>query len=277
MGHDHRHKFAPADAARLDDPRRKDVLPPAPLVAALPLHPGDRVADLGTGTGYWLRALLDAAPTGTRFWAVDTEAAMLDHLADRLREHPRRGDVMTVCSTEHQVPLPDGAVDVIVMGMVYHELANRRGYLAEVRRLLAPGGRLAIVDWAVLPPGVERTMGPPDDERVPFETAKAELEAAGFVDVIRVEGYRETWCVVAASPRGDVGDCDAIEFLVEQLPDGSYVARSVGACVTTEADTLDELRVAVRDAVCCHFDEGCKPAAVRLRFVTVVREEVVPL
>ncbi len=74
-----------------------------------------------------------------------------------------------------------------------------------------------------------------------------------------------------------MSDCAAIEFLVEQLPDGSYVARSVGACVTTEADTLDELRAAVREAVCCHFDEGCQPGAIRLRFITVVREEVVPL
>ncbi len=277
MGHDHHHKFDPADAARLDDPRRRDVLPPAPLVAALPLHPGDRVADLGTGTGYWLRALLDAAPAGTRFWAVDTETAMLDHLADRLRDHPRRADVMTVRSTEHAVPLPDASVDVAVMGMVYHELADRRGYLAEVRRLLVPGGRLAIIDWAVLPPDAERTMGPPNDERVPFETAKAELAAAGFDDVVRVEGYQETWCVVAATTKDPIGDCDAIEFLVEQLPGGSYVARSIGACVTTEADTLDELRAAVREAVCCHFDEGCKPAAVRLRFFTVVREEMVPL
>jgi hypothetical protein len=74
-----------------------------------------------------------------------------------------------------------------------------------------------------------------------------------------------------------MSECAAIEFLVEQLPGGRYVARSVGACVTTEADTLDELRVAVREAVCCHFDEGCQPGAIRLRFITVVREEVVPV
>ncbi len=197
MGHDHHHKFDPANAARLDDPRRREVLPPAPLVAALPLRPGDRVADLGAGTGYWLRALLDAAPAGTRFWAVDTEPAMLELLAERLRDHPRAGDVANVLSTEHHVPLPDGSVDVVVMGLVYHELADRRGYLAEVRRLLAPAGRVAIVDWAVLPAGAERTMGPPDEERVPFETARAEIQAAGFGDAVRVEGYRETWCVVA--------------------------------------------------------------------------------
>jgi len=65
------------------------------------------------------------------------------------------------------------------------------------------------------------------------------------------------------------------EFIVEKQADGTYLARSFGACIVTEAKTLDELRRQVKDAVCCHFDEDCAPCDVVLKFVEVVREEKV--
>lgn len=198
MGHhDHPHKFDPANAARLDDPLRREAMPPARLAAALALQPGDRVADIGSGAGYWLISLLDASPDGVVFQGVDSEPAMLAVLEERLRNHPRRADVTLTRSTEHAVPLADGSVDVVVMGAVYHELADRPGFLREVRRLLSPGGRLAVIDWDALPPGVERTMGPPTDERVPFATALEEIGAAAFTGAAPIDGFRESYCLVA--------------------------------------------------------------------------------
>lgn len=203
MPHDHHHKFDPADLARLDDPRRREALPPDRLAAALPLASGQRVADVGCGAGFWLFALLEAAPSGVRFWAVDTEPRMLEHLGQRLADHPRKADVTLLPSTEHGVPLPERALDVIVLGMVYHELADRKAYLAELQRLLAPGGRLALIDWDALPPGTERTMGPPVDERVPFAVAGRELADAGFGRFTQIEGFAPgTYGVVALRNAG---------------------------------------------------------------------------
>ena len=65
------------------------------------------------------------------------------------------------------------------------------------------------------------------------------------------------------------------EFMVEKLEDGTYLARSFGACIVTEAATVEELRKQICDAVCCHFDEGCAPGSVLLRFVDVISEEIV--
>jgi len=70
---------------------------------------------------------------------------------------------------------------------------------------------------------------------------------------------------------------DAFEFFIEKTEEGRYIARSWGACMMTSADTIEELRQHIKEAVCCHFDEGCEPAKVRLRFVEVVREECVEL
>lgn len=60
-------------------------------------------------------------------------------------------------------------------------------------------------------------------------------------------------------------------FLIEQAPEEGYTARALGESIFTEADSLDELRTNIREAVACHFDEGSGPRLIRLHFV---REEV---
>ena len=50
-----------------------------------------------------------------------------------------------------------------------------------------------------------------------------------------------------------------IIFIVKEAPEGGYTAQALGYSIFTEADTWDELREAVQDAVRCHFDENEKP------------------
>lgn len=63
-----------------------------------------------------------------------------------------------------------------------------------------------------------------------------------------------------------------IHFVVEEAPEGGYVARGVGADIFTEADDLPGLREQVREAVRCHFEDGRAPSLIRLHFT---REEVI--
>ena len=56
-------------------------------------------------------------------------------------------------------------------------------------------------------------------------------------------------------------------FIVEEAAEGGYTARAVGASIFTEADALEQLREAVRDAVRCHFEEADRPKTIRLRLV----------
>ena len=61
-------------------------------------------------------------------------------------------------------------------------------------------------------------------------------------------------------------------FVVEEAPEGGYIARALGQSIFTEADTLAELPEKVREAVRCHFEEGQAPKIVRLHHF---REEVI--
>jgi hypothetical protein len=62
-----------------------------------------------------------------------------------------------------------------------------------------------------------------------------------------------------------------IVFLVEEDPEGGFVARALGEAIFTQADDMPSLRKMVRDAVRCHFPARSRPSAIRLHFV---RDEV---
>jgi hypothetical protein len=55
-----------------------------------------------------------------------------------------------------------------------------------------------------------------------------------------------------------------IVFVVEEAPEGGFIARAVGESIFTEADNLSDLQERTRDAVRCHFDEGRAPKLIRL-------------
>lgn len=61
-------------------------------------------------------------------------------------------------------------------------------------------------------------------------------------------------------------------FEVREDSEGGFTARALSAAIFTEADTLEELKAAIRDAVRCHFDPGTEPKVLRL---LIVREETI--
>ena len=68
------------------------------------------------------------------------------------------------------------------------------------------------------------------------------------------------------------GDSEII-FAVEESPEGGYEARALGYSIYTQAETLEELKAMIQDAVRCHFDEEARPRVIRLH---LVKDEVIP-
>jgi hypothetical protein len=58
-----------------------------------------------------------------------------------------------------------------------------------------------------------------------------------------------------------------IIFIVEESPEGGYEARSLNHAIFTQADTLEELKEMVHDAVSCHFTTEDRPHLIRLHLV----------
>ena len=64
-----------------------------------------------------------------------------------------------------------------------------------------------------------------------------------------------------------------IVFAIQESPEGGYEAKALGHAIYTQAETLDDLKAKVRDAVRCHFDDTEKPSVIRLH---LVKDEVIP-
>lgn len=74
-------------------------------------------------------------------------------------------------------------------------------------------------------------------------------------------------CLAIQSLRISGANVTELIFLIEDAPEGGYVARALGASIVTEADDLPALREAIRDSVRCHFDGPDVPSVIRLHFV----------
>jgi predicted methyltransferase len=148
---------------------------PDRVVAELGLRPGDRVADLGAGGGYFTSHLARAvAPSGV-VYAVDTDPDMLAGLA-ALASRPGLANVVVVKAAPEDPGLRE-TVDLAFLANAYHHLPDRRAYLARIAHHLEPSGRVAIIE--VRPAGLRRLLG----HATSPETIRSELEAAGYTMV----------------------------------------------------------------------------------------------
>jgi ubiquinone/menaquinone biosynthesis C-methylase UbiE len=119
---------------------------PERVVRELALQPGNRVADLGAGGGYFTFRLADAVgPTG-RVYAVDVDEGMLAYVTAEARTRGY-GNVESIRAGYDDPRLPDDGVDLIFTCDTYHHLSDRSAYFKRAARYLRPGGRVAVIDY----------------------------------------------------------------------------------------------------------------------------------
>jgi demethylmenaquinone methyltransferase/2-methoxy-6-polyprenyl-1,4-benzoquinol methylase len=115
-------------------------------IEALDLPPGSRIVDLCTGTG-------DLAIAATRLVApvsvvgIDFSAEMLRRAFSKLRDQSLTGTIKLVRADATRIPLPDGSCDAATIGFGIRNVAEPARALAELARVLRPGGRLAILEF----------------------------------------------------------------------------------------------------------------------------------
>lgn len=130
----------------LERTERADEERPDLVIAALDLKPGMRVADIGTGTGYYAWRMAQVVGGSGTVFAVDIQPEMIKLLE---RQIARRGttNVKPVLGTLTDPRLPQGALDLAIMVDVYHEFEFPYEMLAAITRALKPGARLVFVEF----------------------------------------------------------------------------------------------------------------------------------
>lgn len=162
-------------ASWLDRPERESEEAPSRAIRALQIKPGQVIADIGAGSGYYSVLLAKAVGAEGRVYATDIQPQMLAILKRKLEAQSLR-NVELILGAEAETKLPDASVDFALMVDVYHELAQPQAFLQSVKRALKPGGRLVLIEFRKEDPNVPIR----EEHKMSVREARQELEAEGY-------------------------------------------------------------------------------------------------
>lgn len=146
---------------------------PEEVIQSLEIAPAEKIADIGSGAGYFTFRLARAVGATGKVYAVDVDRGLNDYVAQRAREEGLI-NIETV-QAEYADPRIPEPVDLIFTSNTYHHIQNRAAYFANARRYLRPQGRVAIVElkgtgW------FERWFG----HSTTSDVIRSEMESAGY-------------------------------------------------------------------------------------------------
>jgi ubiquinone/menaquinone biosynthesis C-methylase UbiE len=172
----HRRHHDPGAMIRaLEDPSRDAYQKPDQVVEALGLRPGEVVADIGAGTGYFALRFARAVGDKGRVFAVDISPEMIRHMNHRIRDEGVN-NVVTVLADPDDPLLPDASVDWFVIVDTWHHIEDQEAYLQRMKRMLRPGGHVAHIDFQKR----DLPVGPPLSMKIAREDLVRQMQAAGF-------------------------------------------------------------------------------------------------
>jgi len=162
------------------------------ILRATGVRAGERVADIGAGTGLYTRLFAEEVGSSGRVYAVEIGPRFLEHI-NRTTADAGLTNVTAVLGRIDSVTLPAESVDLAFLCDTYHHLEAVKPTLASIHSALAPGGRLVVIDFERIPGRsrewiLEHTRAGKDESRL-------EIEAAGFAFVGEVEipGFEENY------------------------------------------------------------------------------------
>lgn len=182
MGREIAQVMGPGGIEWLDRPEREDEERPAKVLEALDLHPGEVVADLGAGSGYFTFRMAPRVGETGKVIAVEVQDAMLNTLRTRAAT-TKATNVEVVQGTEIDPHLPASGVDVVLVVDVYHELAYPFELMTKIREALKPKGLVVFVEYRKEDPAVPIK----EVHKMSVKQLEKEMSAVGLVRVRTVE------------------------------------------------------------------------------------------
>lgn len=162
------HKFDSKNKSKLDNEWRRQNLPPSKTLERIGLKPSDTVADIGCGIGYFSIPAAEMLTDRNKVFALDTSEEMLTEVEKRALV-AGVSNVVTINTEEYDLKLPNDSITFALLVNVLHEINDRKRFIGEIKRILKPEGRLAVVEWKK----EDMEMGPPTGHRIGFdETVK---------------------------------------------------------------------------------------------------------
>jgi len=171
--------------------QRARMLPVDAVLALLLRSDAETLADVGCGHGFFTIPAAKKLRQG-RVMAVDTDPGALAEARQRAAE-AGLSNVDFVLSQPYRIPIGDRTASAALLATVLHEVEDKPRFLAEVRRILSPTGRLVVVEFHKQ----EMPFGPPVGERLAEEETRDLLGRAGLA-VVGTDRLSEAFYQVVA-------------------------------------------------------------------------------
>jgi ubiquinone/menaquinone biosynthesis C-methylase UbiE len=165
-----------AGAPWLERSDREDEEAPSKLIAKLAVQPGQNIADVGCGSGYYSRRLAPLVSPGGKVYGVDIQPEMLRMLEASAKQEGIT-NIVPILSKVDDPNLPAGEIDWILLVDVYHELQHPEPMLHKMRDALSPTGRVVLVEFRL---EGETAAHIRTEHRMSVEQVLKEWEPAGF-------------------------------------------------------------------------------------------------
>lgn len=120
------------------------------VLSACKIEPGDTVADIGAGTGFYSRLFASAVTDRGWVYAVDISPRFLEHINKQSQEDNLKNITSVLC-TDRSIHLPPNSVDVAFICDTYHHFEHPADTLASIHRAIRPNGTLVVVDFERIP------------------------------------------------------------------------------------------------------------------------------
>ena len=185
-------KFDPRLRDKLNNPERLEKLDPEKIWAFIDFDNPMNIVDIGAGTAYITQALAKKKPNA-KIEAFDIEPVMVDEMKKVLSDN---NNISPHLMEENKIDTPDDFADVVWLINLFHELHKPHKLLREIKRILKPGGKLLIIDWAKKPEACE--SGPPFDHRVDEATITSLMIEADFRNILTTYEFTDHLGIVGA-------------------------------------------------------------------------------
>lgn len=162
------------------------------IVKQLKLSPGDRIADIGSGTGLFVEPFSNAVGKKGWVYALDIVPKFVERVG-KMSDILNLGNVTPVLCGQDDVRLAPGSIDVAFICDVYHHFEYPAASLASLHKAMVPGGKLVVIDFERIP-GKSRDWTL-NHVRAGKETFRKEIEQAGFefVEEVKIPSFQENY------------------------------------------------------------------------------------
>ena len=169
------HNDPKAYIGALEDPQRDAYQKPHEVLTALSLKPGEVIADIGAGSGYFTFPIAHHLGPEGKVYAVDVSPDMILHLNRRIRDL-KTTNVVSVLADPDDPLLPEQSVNRFFICDVWHHVENPSKYLGMIKKVLKPGGQVIMIDFHKK----ELAFGPPMEMKIAREDLIKQMESNGF-------------------------------------------------------------------------------------------------